>query len=581
MEMRLLSLSSLLLLFLSCCLASSLQAETWYVRADGGTRHSVRFTAGQCDGKADAAYPGSGTNRHCAFNDVRTLWDDRTYGKLIWAIAGGDTVIIDNTKPWRIGMDGNGTNNSNEYWCFGWSGNPYGCLNPTIPAGTAAAHTRILGRNAGHCSVGNEPDKSKMTEIFGGHGVGATLNLNGAQFVDIECLNITRHSQCSRHGEPRLPSDCSSSIPLDDYDSDGVSTDVHTHDVFLQDLWIHGHTDRGIIGPIGGTVTANRIDISTNGMAGWDFDDGRGTPSVNAVLIFTNSVIEWSGCNQEYPAVHPIPVATCYGQSDGGYGDGIGTPANDGMDVTIDHSIFRYNTQDGEDFGHIDTGTHKLSITNSLSYGNNGGQFKWGSNFANAVFVNNVAVGNCMRLSQPVPGAPAALSAHLGDYCRANDAVSFDFRQGGTTIFDNNTIISYAPTTFDIGCWDPSCSASTLIFRNNLVIGLDNKATYNLGGKPGGPGGFYFQQPLGHIVRSNNLFYGLRNVRCGGSELCTDPRLIAEPHFSREADLDNFNPQPAPNSPARNAGMHIPDLHTDFYGKPRPTSGNDTIGAVE
>ena len=36
-------------------------ATTYYVRTDGGT-------ASQCNGRADAAYPGSGTNLSCAWD---------------------------------------------------------------------------------------------------------------------------------------------------------------------------------------------------------------------------------------------------------------------------------------------------------------------------------------------------------------------------------------------------------------------------------------------------------------------------------------------------------------------------------
>jgi hypothetical protein len=46
----------------------------------------------------------------------------------------------------------------------------------------------------------------------------------------------------------------------------------------MQDLWIHGHTDRGVIGAIGGVVSCLRCDIAYNGMAGWDFDDGQADP---------------------------------------------------------------------------------------------------------------------------------------------------------------------------------------------------------------------------------------------------------------------------------------------------------------
>ncbi len=574
--------SCVLLPVLLFLLVWPLKAETWYVRADGGTRASKAFPEGQCDGKADAGYPGKGANRHCAFNDARWLWDDQhTYGVLKWAIAGGDTVILDNTKPWRVGFDTNGQGGP-EHWCSGWSGSRYGCFNPPIPAGTPGQHTRLLGRNYASCRTGSDMEKTKMSQMFGGNAVATVLNLNGAAFVDVECVEITRHSQCASHGEPRLPSNCNgNSAPTDDFDSDGVSTDVHTHDLLLQDMWIHGHTDRGIIGPIGGMVTANRIDISTNGMAGWDFDDGRSTPSVNAVLKMTYSVVEWNGCNQEYPATHPISALTCYGQSDGGYGDGIGTPAKDGMDVYIDHSIFRYNTQDGEDFGHIDSGSHKLSITNSQSYGNNGGQFKWGGGFTNVVFANNEVVGNCARLSQPMAGVPNGFNAHLRDFCRARDTVSFDMKQGATVFFDNNTIVSYSPTTLDVTCDESSCSQSTLQFRNNIVLGYDDPATYNLGGERGGAGGFYFDKPLGHFLRSNNIVFGLRNGHCTATEVCKDPQFVGEPHFVHESDLDHFNFHLLPSSPAVHAGAHISDLHTDFDGKARPASGPYSVGVLE
>jgi hypothetical protein len=67
---------------------------TWYIRTDGGTRYSANVTTGQCDGKADSAYPGTGTNQHCAFNDFRYLWDDNSgaVGSGAWVIAGGDTL---------------------------------------------------------------------------------------------------------------------------------------------------------------------------------------------------------------------------------------------------------------------------------------------------------------------------------------------------------------------------------------------------------------------------------------------------------------------------------------------------------
>ena len=55
-------------------LFSLLSAETWYVRTDGGTRHSSKAGKGQSDCKGRRSFLGTGTNQHCAFNDVRYLW---------------------------------------------------------------------------------------------------------------------------------------------------------------------------------------------------------------------------------------------------------------------------------------------------------------------------------------------------------------------------------------------------------------------------------------------------------------------------------------------------------------------------
>ena len=580
MDMRTRFLWLLLVVFV----ALPLSGETWYVRPDGGTRYSAAAHGGQCDGKADAAYHGKGTNQHCAFKDYRMLWDDQSYGGYKkWVIASGDTVIL-RGGPWRVGF--NQGKDAHDAWCVG-SGDPYSCSNPAIPAGTAAQHTRILGENYESCSNGTVTNRSKLTQIFGGFAVGTAFNLTDTQYVDVACIEITRHSQCVRSGVPPYPSGCSSSFPLDDFDTDGIATNNKTANVTMTDLWIHGHTSRGIIGPIGGPVTCLRCTISYNGMAGWDFDDGRSTPyGPGAAWNFLYSIIEWNGCNQEYPITHANPAISCYGQSDGGYGDGVGTPAGTGtgMSVTVDHSIFRYNTQDGLDLLHVDAGNNTLNITNSFAQGNNGSSFKWGQNFRTVTFANNIVLDNCTRMSAPIDGTPATFNQHLNDFCRAYDGIAFNLLQNSTVQFVNNTIVNYAPATFDIDCSDPtSCSKSTLVFRNNIVYGIDNPKTYPLGGKPGGPGSFFFEKPIGNVVRSNNILHGLRDVRCitlSHTEHCDDPKFIGEHPFTKEQDLDNFNFHLAPGSPAIHSGANIPELHTDYDGKPRP-SGNYSLGALE
>ena len=481
-------------------------------------------------------------------------------------------------------------------WCFGGNG-AFNCFNPTVPSGTALQHTRILGRNYASCNSGGASNRSAMTQIFGGHGVYTALSLKGAQYVDVECVEITRHSDCMVHGSPVFPSGCSNNIPYDDFDSDGVQTDVNTHDLLLQDLWIHGHPDRGIIGPIGGVVTADRVNVSYNGDSGWDFDDGNGTASVNATLNLSYTTIEWNGCNQEYPIVDTYPAISCYSQSTGGYGDGIGTPAGMAMNVAIDHSTFRYNTQDGEDFGHIDTGSSTLSITDSYSYGNNGEQFKWGTHFASVIFENNLAVGNCLRMSEPMAGAPVTYNVNLEDFCRAGSTISFNFIQGETALFANNTIVSYAPTTFDFQCVGISCSTASMTLTNNIIVGYDNPATYSLGGQVGGPGLYCgpgcngASNLLGTINRYNNSYYGMRGScqaeaateSLGGvisGETCNDPLFVGEPtSFTTEAALDNYNFDLSSGSPAIGTGVAVSGLTTDYDGTVRPFP--PSLGAVE
>ena len=573
---------------------------TWYIRPDGGTRYSANQTSGQCDGQADVAYPGTGVNQHCAFNDYRYLWDDWSYNKVAWVIAGGDTVIIRGCVPnaengyttdCRVGFDQASSNGGGYTWCVGGSNGSGGCSNPVIPSGTASQPTRILGQNFANCSVNNAVDKSKLTQIFGGFGVWDTLNLGGAQYVDVQCLEITSHAQCIVHGYPAVPKACQPGT--DDYDSDGIGTDVNTHDLLLQDLSVHGHTDRGIKGAIGGVVTALRVDVAYNGMAGWDFDDGSGsapggygTPSLpGAVWNFNYSTIEWNGCNQIYPSTN---ADTCYDDIDGAYGDGVGTPPGMCLSANIDHSAFNYNTQDGLDLGHIDTGTCSVKITNSTAVGNMGATFKWGPNESPAVFTDNLALANCARMSQPIAGTSSYYNQHLQHWCRSGDNVSFNFRQGGTALIANNTVAGYESTSFDVACWDTSCSNSVLTFQNNLTLGYDNPLTYSIGGQAGGIGGLYFQEPIGAVTWTNNLWYGMRassfNCPTGYSgDICADPLLVNEPTGQAgnfvETELDNFNFTPSSGSPAIGAGTYLSTVPLDYTGSQR--SNPPSIGAYE
>ena len=536
----------------------------WYVRKDGGARKT-------CDGKADAAPVGTKSNQHCAFGDYRFLYDDQSGKPLKWVMAGGDKVILKD-GPWRVGFNQGAS--SNDVW--GRTGlGPQASEAPPIPAGTAAMHTQIFGENFASCSSTNK------TQLFGGFGLYHVLSLAATSFVDVECIELTRHSQCIQHGDPAVPGGCSRDFPFDDYAVEGVVTDQGTHDVLMQDMWIHGFPDRGVLGAIGGSVTCLRCDIAYNGMAGWDFDDGTGqdgtshpfgTPSINnATWNFLYSTIEYSGCNQAYPGTGAL---SCYGQSNGGYGDGMGAPPGTALNINFDHSVSRYNVQDGLDPGHIDTGSSTLSITNSAFYGNGGGQLKWGYNFASATITGNTFIGNCLRMAAPLADNAAAYNAHLGDFCRAGSTLSWNYRDGQTVNFSSNTIASYGPLLFTLGCSTPGgCPNAHTTFQKNVILGYDNPATYNLGGSGGGPSFLYCQDntnvvnggaqqmdcgKLGVFTRASNVFFGVRGVTCLATEKCADPLFVAEPKGNganfTPAELDGFNTALQSGSPATGRG---------------------------
>lgn len=606
---------------------------TWYVRPDGGgisdagrltgspqSTSMGHYTPGcavnsttclsaievGCDGKADVSYSaavaaagGPVISLHCALNDPRFLWDDQTFDDLPGMIVqGGDTVII-RGGPWRIGEDAQPGSCSGARCGAGYTWN-YGNPTPNSlaikwPSGISSAHTKIYGEHFGSCNTG--PDwtnttKSALTQIFGGWGLVTPIELSGSQYVDMACLEITRHSNCITFGSPALPSNCTSTS---DYDSDGIHTDSTTANVTLTDMWIHGHTGRGIKGGIGGPVTAIRVNVDTNGEAGWDFDDG--TTHLNgpaADWIFKYSIIQWSGCNQEYPFVDPFPVTSCYSVSTGGYGDGMGSPNGSGLAVHMDHATFRYNTQDALDGGHIDTGgPFPFVVTNSTFYSNNGGTIKLDGNASPVTVTGNYIVGDCLRMSYPITGAPSSFNANLADYCRSGDTFPFQTQPFSNNLIANNTIVTYFPTIFDYNCAVADCSTAVVNIEDNNILGFDNPAMYTLGGQAGGPNLLCGGSCNTHgnidppLTISHNNYYQLRNTPCASGnpgDTCLNPLMVSQPTGNAgtfaNTQLDAFNINLTSSSPLRGAGTSYTGMPTlDYNGNPFLTPR--VMGAVE
>jgi hypothetical protein len=177
------------------------------------------------------------------------------------------------------------------------------------------------------------------------------------------------------------------------------------------------------------------------------------------------------------------------------------------------------------------------------------------------VFTNNVAVGNCLRLSAPMTGQPSGYNANLKDFCRAEDTIVPSMGTNGSLLMKNNTIISYSPTIIDLECAAAGCANSTFTFQNNIVLGYDNPATYPLGGVVGGPGALYYNGFIGATVRSNNVYFGVgHGFTPMATEQIVDPNFAGEPKiFTAESDLDVFSTVPVlpSGSPLTNIGAAI------------------------
>jgi len=594
---------------------------TWYIRPDGGTRYSANMTNGQCDGKSDVPYPGSGVNQHCAFRDFRYMWDDRSgrVGQGTWVMAGGDTVLIrgcssTGTQAYasdpncRLGWDGPTGDLSND-WCYGVGS--YTCYNPPIPAGTATQHTRILGQNFAACNANGATNPKKystnLTQLFGGFSLTFTFNLQDTQYVDIQCIELTTHNGvCTRGGYPATPRGCNSNQPVDDYAQNGFIMDNKTANISLQDVYVHGFNSSGFFGPIGGGIQMTRVYSGFNAFSGWNFDDGSDTPDAPGSSITARYVtMEGNGCYEEYPIVHTgFPARACYDSVSNGFGDGWS-----GQDTVLDsficdHCALLYNTKDGFIGPH--TQISNLSITNSYSYGNMGSAWKWGATLNSTVlFQNNLTVGNCRRMEESIPGAAQNFStatgivgSYLSNFCRAGGATfAYITRQGSNNIFIGNTIINsseiifqencgyYAPGNMFVG--ETNCGTVPNLYRYNNFLGYHDPQIINP------PALYYAETPSVHFTGSYNNEYGLKSGTsdaCGVNNVtCVDPLLASEPilgDLTSESELDVFNAYlpgnsfyPSTASPLRGAAGTNSGLAIDYYGFTRPTPSS--IGAVE
>jgi hypothetical protein len=553
---------------------------TWYVRPDGGTRYSSNQTQGQCDGQGDVAYPGTGTNQHCAFGDARWLWQDGSYSTAGnfpswgWVIAGGDTVIIRGSLgsgvSWRVGWNNSGSALDNGL-VYGLEGDQYNSGIPAPPSGTASQHTRILGENYSACT-----SQSARTQLHGGWGMYQVLDLTGVSYVDLACLDITDFSDGS----------------LPDYARNGIKLSNQSTNDTLTDMRVHGLVDAGISGPTGTGFVMTDIAIVGNGNSGWNADLGDGTTGVGTLLV-QNYEISWNGCHEEYPIVDAVPYISCRDQSTGGYGDGFGTASVDsvapGWQITFTNGLVSYNTQDGLDALHVAGAGSTMTVTHSLLFASEGQQVKAGGG-AVATIQNNVIVGNCEAILLVVPGRPVNTQDSLGNVCRANNtAVVIYVIPGHPAAFQGNTLYSagaigltvdYASSSNGAGSVVDTGSTNTLLYNDNVFMGFYN------GSSQANPTPIYSDYDLKMLTNpgaswTNNVTFGGRsNWTCPAAgesnAICGDPGLTDETYHS----YGYGNMSPASGSSAVvGAGVTVPGLTVDYTGQTRTKP--PSIGAYE
>jgi hypothetical protein len=516
------TLLALLGLFGISGLASA--ADTFFIRSDGGD-------AAQCTGKADAAYPGSGSGQACAWKHPFIAFPPAGTPR----IAGGDTVKIA-SGSYMMGLGAPGAAICNQAWS--WD-----CYMSAVPSGPSATQpTRIIG-------TGEAP------ELWGTERASLVLNLKGSSNVVVENLEITDHESCIDqhcHGgvcEGEVLRCNRSQAPWGKWAGTGISA-RDSANVTLRDVNVHGMANRGVLAGRLTDWTTERLTIRANGWAGWDGDLNEESGN-SGQIIFRELELAWNGCAERYPGGE---IAGCWAQTAGGYGDGLGTGATGGHWV-IEDSLIHHNTSDGLDLLYMRDGG-SVTIRRTWAEGNAGNQLK---TKGEVLIENSVAVGNCSYFT-------GHGNMFDGDHCRAlGNVVSVGLHNGNHAELINNTITGEGDCLVLSGGGDASAS---LTFTNNVLLGkTDWRQDWE------NACGHYADGSSARVTWSGNNVFAVKNNHCPAGSQCTDPQLV-------DANMASFDPTPADGSPLVDTAIAVGPDH-DYFGHARPAGGAPDIGAVE
>ena len=510
--------------------------KTWFVRAKGGT-------PSQCTGLTNADYPGSGTGQACALSHIFFLLPPS--GKAL--LKGSDTVII-GPGAYRMGLGAPGAGTCDKSYA-------YDCAMQPIPSGTAAKPTRILG-------LGYNSGCKQPPQLFGVQRSWRVLDLSGSSHVELQCLEVTDHSGCVESHSGKLA--CQrNSYPYGDWAVVGIRA-KDSQNVLLRNVDIHGMAHSGIQAGRLKNWTLEDVKIEGNGWVGWDGDLGdpsKGS-SNSGKLIFRRVSISWNGCGETYPGRKP---AGCWGQTAGGYGDGLGTQATAG-DWLFEDCKVMHNTSDGIDLLYHSLGG-TITVRRMRAEGNAGNQLKI---TGDATITNSILVGNCSYFQ-------GKSFTHNVDPCRAlGNTLSVDYVPGAKITLTNSTLYGEGDVLVQADLRKGPCNGKeTLVSTNNIFIGaVEYHAKWDRATL------FYNTACSGLKMTSDyNLFHGIKE-KCptnkGANDLCADPQL--GPYSG-----DTFGMMPKATSPAVDTGKPVGGAvpSVDFMKVKRPAGKGVDRGACE
>ena len=504
------------------------RATTWYVRTDGGT-------AAQCTGKSDAAYRGHGRHEACAFD--HPFWalqpgQRASNFEPATVMKPGDTLVIGRGSY----MIGYGAPNAQSAMCYQPA--TWGCVIASIPSGIDGAHpTAITG------------DCTQPPELWGTQRLSSIFDLEHVHDVVIKCLDLTDHSACVEFYKPTTNTGgvtaCNrDKYPYGEWAAKGIYA-ANVTNLTLARLDIHGFADYGIqAGRLAGTTTVTDVTLRANGWGGWSGDLGGNDrrSSNSGSLIFTNLKVLWNGCSETYPA---RTVVGCWGQNEGGYGDGFAEAWTGGA-WTFKDSEFKHNTQDGLDMLYAN-GTGSITVDHAIAWQNGGNGIKTSGP---ATLRNSIVNGYCNNW-KGFPVAGDDRTGVSGTMCRADGtAVVMEFNGPSQTVsLSHNTITGNGDTLFIGGGGDAHYSpnrTNLTVFENNILLGQPSVIPRNEGGLTALA--WYSDAAYnGNTRYRNNIIWNVKHGFCPGGNTCKPPLL-------RNETLGAFDPTPSHDSPARGTG---------------------------